>query len=191
MRVQHTALAGVRIVEPDVFGDERGAFLESWQRDRYAAAGIADDFRQDNVSVSRGGVLRGLHLQAPGHEQAKLVSVAVGAIYDVAVDVRRGSPSFGRWVGCMLSAENRSQLYVPVGFAHGFVVVGGEATVIYKVTGAREPASEVIIAWDDPTLAIAWPVRDPVLSERDRSAPRLSDVPRERLPTYAGGDAAP
>lgn len=185
MNVEATALPGVRLIKPAEYADDRGTFLESWQSDRYAAAGMGDPFTQDNVSVSRPGVLRGLHLQGPGHEQAKLVWVVRGEVYDVAVDVRRGSPAFGRWVGCRLSEANHRQLYIPPGFAHGFAVVGAsDAVVIYKVTGARDPASEVAIAWNDPALAIEWPVRNPLLSERDRRAPRLRDMPPERLPAY-------
>ena len=190
MRVTDTALPGVLAVDPAVHADARGEFVESWQRERYAAAGIDADFTQDNVSVSRAGVLRGLHLQGGGREQAKLVWVVRGAIYDVAVDVRLGSPSFGRWTGCALSEANRRQLYIPAGFAHGFVVVGDGAVVVYKVSGARDAASEVAIAWDDPDIAVDWPVAAPVLSDRDRAAPRLRDVPRGRLPLHPAAAGA-
>jgi dTDP-4-dehydrorhamnose 3,5-epimerase len=185
VRVVETALPGVLLVEPDVHADARGRFAESWNRERYAAAGICEDFTQDNLSVSHAGVLRGLHLQGRGHEQAKLITAVRGAVFDVAVDVRRGSPHFGRWVGCTLSEENGCQLYIPGGFAHGFAVAGGEAVVMYKVTGSRDAGSELAIAWDDRELAISWPVAAPLLSERDRLAPPLRDIPHSRLPLYS------
>jgi dTDP-4-dehydrorhamnose 3,5-epimerase len=190
VRTVETAIPGVLLVEPDVHVDARGRFAEIWHRERYAAAGVREDFAQDNLSVSHPGVLRGLHLQGRGHEQAKLITTVRGAVFDVAVDVRRGSPHFGRWVGYTLSEENGRQLYIPVGFAHGFAVVRGDAAVMYKVTGARVAESELAIAWDDPDLGIAWPLDAPFLSERDRLAPRLRDVQPDRLPLYAG-PAAP
>ena len=183
MRVSATELPGVLLVEPEVYADERGYFMESWRRDRYAAAGIGDDFVQDNVSLSRPGVLRGLHVQHP-HAQAKLISVLHGEVFDVAVDVRRGSPTFGRWVGATLSGENRRRLYIPEGFAHGFVVTGGEALVAYKVTGFHHAPGDLAVAWDDPDVGIAWPVAAPTMSARDRRALRLRDVPPDRLPAY-------
>jgi len=178
MRVIETELAGVRIIEPQVFEDRRGFFLESWNRQRFAAAGIVDDFVQDNHSRSVYGTLRGLHYQAePG--QAKLVRVVTGEVWDVAVDIRWGSPTFGKWVGVNLSAENHRLLYVPVGFAHAFCVTSEYADFLYKVTSYYAPADERGIAWDDPALGIPWPVREPLLSDRDRSHPRLADAPHD------------
>ncbi len=178
MQVTETELPGVRIIEPQVFEDRRGFFFESWNARRYAEAGIADYFVQDNHSRSTYGSLRGLHYQAaPG--QAKLVRVVVGEVWDVAVDIRWGSPTFGRWVGVTLSAENCRQLYVPVGYAHAFCVTSDVADFLYKVTSYYAPADERGIAWDDPALAIPWPVSEPVLSDRDRRHPRLADAPRD------------
>lgn len=178
MRAIETELPGVLIVEPDVFEDARGFFFESYSRKKYAALGIIDDFVQDNHSLSARGTLRGLHYQtAPG--QAKLVRVTRGAVLDVAVDIRWGSPTFGRWVGVELSAENRRQLYIPVGFAHGFCVTSEVAEFLYKCSSYYAPTLERGIAWDDPDLAIVWPVADPVLSDRDRRHPRLRDAGRD------------
>ena len=190
MRVVTTELPGVIVIEPTAHVDSRGYFVETWNDARYAQVGAAGPFVQDNMSFSRTGVLRGLHLQHP-HDQAKLVSVLVGEVFDVAVDVRRGSPTFGRWVGRTLSAENRHQLFIPVGFAHGFVVSGAEALVTYKVTKYHEPESALTIAWDDPDLGIDWGVSAPTLSERDREAPRLRDVAPERLPLYGAAATHP
>jgi len=179
-----TELPEVVVVSPRVVRDERGRFFESWSADRYAAWGLPDRFVQDNVSYSTRGVLRGLHLQFP-HGQGKLISVLRGEIYDVAVDVRRGSPTFGRWCAERLSADNARQLWVPEGFAHGFLVIGDEALVTYKVTAPYHPESELTIAWDDPDLGIPWPTDGaPRLSPRDAAASRLRDVPTERLPRY-------
>jgi dTDP-4-dehydrorhamnose 3,5-epimerase len=170
------------VVEPAVFVDPRGRFLETWSQARYAAAGVPQAFVQDNVSVSRTGVLRGLHIQHP-QPQGKLISVLRGEVFDVAVDVRRGSPMFGRWVGVKLSAENGKQLYVPEGFAHGFAVTSREeAVVAYKCTAYYRADSDLAIAWNDPALGIQWPVDAPLLSEKDGRAPRLDEVPLERLP---------
>jgi dTDP-4-dehydrorhamnose 3,5-epimerase len=178
MRVIETRLPGVLIVEPDVFEDARGFFFESYSYQRYAEHGIADTFVQDNHSLSVRGTLRGLHYQAaPG--QAKLVRVARGTVFDVTVDVRWGSPTFGRWIGVELSAENRRQVYVPVGFAHGFCVTSEVAEFLYKCSSYYARPLERGIVWDDPDLAIAWPVADPVLSERDRRHPRLAESARD------------
>ena len=180
-----TELPEVVVVTPRVVRDERGQFFESWSAERYASWGLPERFVQDNVSYSTGGVVRGLHLQFP-HGQGKLISVLRGEIFDVAVDVRRGSPTFGRWCAERLSADNARQLWVPEGFAHGFMVVGDEALVTYKVTAPYNPATELTIAWDDPYLGIPWPIdAAPRLSPRDAAAPRLRDVPAERLPPYA------
>jgi dTDP-4-dehydrorhamnose 3,5-epimerase len=182
VRVVGTDLPGVLIIEPDVYRDDRGFFLETYHAARYAAHGIGAPFVQDNHSRSRLGTVRGLHLQAP-RPQGKLVRVIEGEIYDVAVDVRRGSPTFGRWAGVTLSAERFTQCWVPPGFAHGFAVLSPVAQVEYKCTELYEPAHEIGIAWDDPALGIRWPVTQPILSARDRSHPRL-DAVADRLPSY-------
>ena len=183
MRVEHTQLEAVLRIEPTVFGDARGYFFETWQRERYADAGIPREFVQDNISRSRRGILRGLHLQEP-FGQGKLIQVLEGEIFDVAVDTRVGSPNFGRWVGETLSSENRRQLYVPVGFAHGFCVVSETALVLYKCTELYHPETELSVAWDDPTLAISWPIANPELSKKDAAGVKLQDIPKQRLPRY-------
>jgi dTDP-4-dehydrorhamnose 3,5-epimerase len=183
VRAVPTELPGVLVIEPDVLRDRRGFFLETYHTTKYAAVGIAGPFVQDNHSRSARGTLRGLHLQV-ARPQAKLVRVIAGEIFDVAVDVRRGSPTFGRWAGVTLSADNFRQLYVPRGFAHGFSVVSEFAEVEYKVTEVYDPASEVAIIWNDPTLAIHWPVEEPVLSDRDRVNPTLAQQ-TDRLPFYS------
>ena len=182
MKVVPTALEGVVIIEPRVFRDPRGFFLESYHADRYAAAGLPARFVQDNHSCSAPGTLRGLHYQLQ-HAQGKLVRVIRGSIFDVAVDIRRGSPTFGRWVGATLSAENTRQLYVPPGFAHGFCVPEEPTEVEYKCTDFYVPEDERGIAWNDPTISITWPVKDPLLSEKDRAFKPLS-AGRADLPTY-------
>jgi dTDP-4-dehydrorhamnose 3,5-epimerase len=176
MNVLPCDIHGPLIIEPDVFGDERGFFAESWSRKRYGAAGLDHDFVQDNFSLSRRGTLRGLHFQNP-NPQGKLVSVWQGEVWDVAVDLRRTSPTFGKWVGVTLSAENKRQFFVPAGFAHGFVVTSETALFHYKCTATYSPADERGIRWDDPALGIKWPVSEPILSKRDAAAPVLSDVP--------------
>ena len=181
MQVTDTSLPAVLIVEPRVFHDERGYFYESWNARNYAAAGIAQDFVQDNVSWSGHGVLRGLHFQHPSG-QAKLVSVLRGEVFDVAVDIRRGSPTQGRWVGVTLSAENRRQLMIPAGFAHGFLVTGTEALVSYKTGEYYDPASEHTLAWNDPDLAIDWPLKVPRVSPKDDRGRLLREFAREQLP---------
>jgi dTDP-4-dehydrorhamnose 3,5-epimerase len=183
MKIEATELEGVLLVEPRVFEDARGWFAETWVASRYADSGIAGPFVQDNVSKSRRGTLRGLHLQNP-HAQGKLVCALAGEIYDVAVDVRRGSPTFGRWVAATLSEANHRQLWIPAGFAHGFCVTSDEAIFHYKCTESYRPDAEMSVAWDDPDLAIVWPVADPILTEKDRRAPRLRDIAVERLPEY-------
>jgi dTDP-4-dehydrorhamnose 3,5-epimerase len=176
MHVTQTELPGVLIVEPQVFKDRRGFFYESYSQQLYQGHGIEAQFVQDNHSRSSYGTLRGLHYQAtPG--QAKLVRVVVGEVYDVAVDIRQHSPTFGRWVGVTLSAENHRQLYIPVGYAHGFCVTSSAAEFLYKVSSYYDPQAERGVAWDDPDLAIPWPVQEPVLSDRDRAHPRLADAP--------------
>jgi len=173
MNVVATALDGVVIIEPRVFGDARGFFFESYHADRYAAAGLPARFVQDNHSCSAPGTLRGLHYQLR-RAQGKLVRVLRGSIVDVAVDIRRASPAFGRWVGVTLSAENKRQLYVPPGYAHGFCVPDEPSEVEYKCTDFYAPEDEHGVAWNDPAIAIAWPVTNPVLSERDRAYQPLS-----------------
>lgn len=180
MRVIPTTLDGVVLVEPAMHADARGAFFEAWRADRYAAAGLPGGFVQCNVSRSARGVLRGLHLQHP-YGQGKLVSVLHGSVFDVAVDVRRGSPAFGRWFGVELSGDTGRQLYVPVGFAHGFLSLS-EALVMYQTTELYQAAAELVIRWDDPTIGVMWPRTPGLLSERDRAAPTLDQL-RPRLPS--------
>lgn len=185
MHVIEMPLAGVRIVEPKVFGDARGFFMETWNQARYAEAGLPERFVQDNLSLSRRGVLRGLHFQNP-NGQGKLVYVLQGEVFDVAVDVRLGSPTFGRSVSAVLSADNRRQFYIPPGFAHGFCVTSETALFAYKCTEFYDPKSEGSILWNDPALGIDWPIADPELSAKDAAGIALADFPRERLPVYAG-----
>jgi dTDP-4-dehydrorhamnose 3,5-epimerase len=175
VRFVPAAIPAVVIVEPDVHVDLRGFFLETYHADKYRAAGITDVFVQDNHSRSGRSTVRGLHLQLR-RPQGKLIRVIEGEIFDVAVDVRRGSPTFGKWVGVTLSAENFKQCYIPKGFAHGFAVTSGVAQVEYKCTDIYDATSEIGIAWDDPDIGIVWPVSEPVLSDRDRRHPRLVDV---------------
>ena len=176
MNVTPTAVPGVLVIEPKVFGDSRGFFLESWNQRAFSAAGIRAGFVQDNHSRSSRNVLRGLHYQLQ-QVQGKLVRVIAGEIYDVAVDIRRGSTTFGRWVGVALSAENRRMIWVPPGFAHGFLVVSEAAEVLYKATDYYAPEHERSIAWNDPDLAITWPLAgEPVLSAKDAAGTRLRDA---------------
>jgi dTDP-4-dehydrorhamnose 3,5-epimerase len=184
MRVTPQAIPDVLLVEPKVFGDPRGYFFETYSATRYAEAGIEGPFVQDNVSRSRRGILRGLHLQHP-HDQGKLVFVLDGEVLDVAVDVRVGSPTFGRWVSALLSSENKHQLWVPPGFAHGFCVTSEHALFAYKCTDLYSPEDELGVAYDDSELAIPWPVAEPLLSDKDRRHPPLSAIAREKLPRYA------
>ena len=170
------------MVEPHVQTDERGFFLESWQEQRYAAAGLPSRFVQDNHSRSVAGTLRGLHYQLR-HPQGKLVRVVAGAVLDVAADIRRGSPTFGRWVGRTLSAENKLQLYIPPGFAHGFAVLEGPADLLYKCTDYCQPADDRGVRWDDPLLSIAWPIERPMISDKDAKLPHIS-LERAALPLY-------
>lgn len=183
MQIIPSRLAGALIIEPRVFGDTRGFFMESWNKARYAEAGIALDFVQDNLSFSQLGVLRGLHFQNP-NAQGKLVQVLQGEVFDVAVDIRVGSPTFGQWDSVVLSAENRRQFYVPPGFAHGFCVMSSTALFTYKCTDLYNPAAEGSVLWNDPDLAIPWPVDAPELSAKDKAGIRLRDFPRDRLPRF-------
>lgn len=182
MRVTPTVIPEVLVIEPDVYRDSRGFFVETYRGDRYRANGIDATFVQDNHSRSIEGTLRGLHLQV-SRPQAKLVRAILGAIYDVAVDVRRGSPTFGRWVAVELTAESFKQCYIPAGFAHGFAVLSPEAEIEYKCSEVYDPAGEIGIAWNDPALAIKWPVERPLLSPRDQVHPPLA-AQADRLPTY-------
>lgn len=190
MQVKDTSLPGVLVIEPRVFHDERGFFLETYHSRRYAEIGIEDEFVQDNHSRSVRGSLRGLHYQL-GRPQAKLCRVVQGEVFDVAVDIRRGSPTFGRWFGVVLSAENHRQIYVPRGFAHGFMVLSETAEFLYKCDDYYSPTDERGIAWDDPEIGIAWPEIgvEPTLSGKDRGQPRLADLPEEQLPCFEGHSA--
>lgn len=184
MKVTELDIPGVFLIEPKVFRDDRGFFVETFQKQRYVAAGIDVDFVQDNLSRSTKGVLRGLHIQNPV-SQAKLVSAPLGAVFDVAVDLRVGSPTFGRWVGRELNEENQHQLFVPVGCAHGFCVLSEVALFAYKCSDLYSPSTEFGVAYDDPDIGIDWPMKDPVLSPKDRAYPRLAEVAQERLPRFA------
>ena len=182
MEVLPTRLEGLILLQPRVFADERGYFLETFSRDAYASVGIRADFVQDNQSRSVRGAVRGLHFQTdPG--QAKLVRSARGTIFDVAVDVRRSSPTFGEWEAFELDDVLHRQLFIPVGFAHGLMAISDQADFAYKVDGFYDPGSEIGIAWDDPDLAIRWPIADAIVSARDRANPRLAAV-EARLPDW-------
>src|SRR5437867_9397155 len=180
MKVTTCEISGLLILEPKVFTDNRGFFLEIFNQTRYREAGLRADFVQDNLSFSGRGILRGLHFQNP-KPQGKLLQVLQGEVFDVAVDVRRSSPTFGKWHGLMLYGENKRQFYIPPGFAHGFLVTSESALFQYKCTEFYSPKDEVAIRWDDPAIGIQWPMKDPLLSERDIKALRLQDVPAERL----------
>lgn len=181
MNVISTEITDVLIIEPKLFGDQRGFFYESFKADRYASCGITGPFVQDNVSRSSRGVLRGLHLQNP-NSQGKLVTVLRGRVRDVAVDVRRGSPTFGKYVSVELSEDNRWQFWVPRGFAHGFVVLSDTAEFFYKCDAFYSPVDEIAIRWNDPAIGIAWGIESPVLAPRDANAPLLAEV--STLPIY-------
>ena len=183
MKVTQTKLPGVLIIEPDVFGDARGFFIETFSSKRYEEAGLKLPFVQDNVSFSAKGALRGLHFQNP-HAQGKLVQVLSGKVLDVAVDIRVGSPNFGQWFGETLSAENHKQMYIPPGFAHGFCVLSDNALFSYKCTDYYSPTTEGGIIWNDPDIGIAWPVSTPLVSKKDAGYPRLKDIPKDKLPRY-------
>ena len=183
LQCHSSALGEIILVEPQVFKDERGFFLETYHQARYAEKGIDRPFVQDNHSHSRKGSVRGLHYQLK-HPQGKLIYVVTGRIFDVVVDIRRGSPTFGNWCGAYLSAENKHQLYIPPGFAHGFGVLSDRADVIYKCTDFYTPGDEYGVLWNDPELEIDWGVDQPVLSPKDLANSRLSRIPRELLPVY-------
>lgn len=176
MRFTPTGLPDVIIVEPAVFGDDRGFFMEVYHEEKFRGGGITESFVQDNHSRSVRGVLRGLHYQLP-NPQGKLVRAVSGSVFDVAVDIRRGSPAFGKWVGVELSEGNKRQLWIPAGFAHGFCVTSETAEVVYKCTTLYDGPSDRAIRWNDPAIGIDWPVDDPILSAKDAAAPLLSEAP--------------
>lgn len=176
MKVEQTKLEGVLLVTPKVFGDDRGFFMETYNRDTALELGLPGDFVQDNHSKSSKGVLRGLHYQTP-QWQGKLVRTVQGEIFDVAVDIRHGSPTFGEWVGFYLNDENKQQLYVPEGFAHGFVVTSDTAEVVYKCTSLYAPEQEGSVLWNDPDIGIEWPIDAPLLSAKDEVGQKLSELP--------------
>jgi dTDP-4-dehydrorhamnose 3,5-epimerase len=182
MKITPTTIPEVLLIEPQVFGDHRGWFCETWQQERYVEQGIGPIFVQDNQAFSGQGTLRGLHIQNP-YGQGKLVQVVTGAVFDVAVDVRRDSPTFGHWVGAELSAENKHQFWVPPGFLHGYLVTSETAIFSYKCTDTYHPETQFAVRWDDPEIGILWPAGiKPILSDKDRDAPLLREIPAERLP---------
>ena len=186
MNILQTSLDGVLVVEPMVFDDDRGYFMELYHKSKYEDVGISGDFRQDNLSFSRKGALRGLHFQHP-YGQAKLVQVLEGNVFDVVVDIRQGSPSLGKWFGVYLSGENKRQVFIPQGFAHGFCVVSDSALFLYKCSEFYAPECEGGVLWADPDLGIEWPIQEPIVSEKDAVYPRLRDIPADRLPRYEDG----
>ena len=190
MRRIDTSLPGVFLIEPQTHADSRGFFLETYHQEKFAELGIHDRFVQDNHSKSGRGTLRGLHFQLR-HPQAKLCRVVQGEVLDVAADVRRGSPTFGRWVGAKLSAENQKQIYIPGGFAHGFVVLSERAEFLYKCSDFYVPEDERGVIWNDPTLKIAWKVESPILSRKDQQLPKLDEIPASELPQYEEAEAKP
>ncbi|MBI4665221.1 MAG: dTDP-4-dehydrorhamnose 3,5-epimerase [Nitrospinae bacterium] len=181
MKILEAGLDGIKIFEPDVFGDSRGFFMETWQEQRYTAAGAIGHFVQDNVAFSKRGVLRGLHYQFP-NPQAKLVYALYGEVFDVAVDIRKGSPTFGKWASVILSAENRRQVYIPPGFAHGYYVLSKRALVAYKCDDYYSSRAEHSIFWNDGDIGVQWPSQNPVVSEKDAKAPRLAQLDKSHLP---------
>ena len=178
------SLSGLLLIKPRIFSDERGEFLESFRQAWFDQLGLPYRFVQDNISRSGRGVIRGLHFQTGEHAQGKLITVASGRILDVAVDIRRGSPTFGQWAAAELGEHNGHELWVPPGFAHGFAVLGDHAVVQYKCTSLYHRESERGIRWDDPALSIDWQVREPILSEKDRILPTLSEIPSHDLSTH-------
>ncbi len=179
MEVRDSAIAGLKIIRPRVFGDQRGFFLETFQADRYAALGIDKPFVQDNHSRSSRGVLRGMHFQKT-KPQGKLVRVVRGEVFDVAVDIRPGSPTFGQWEGVILSEDNKHQLWIPPGLAHGFLVLSEIADFEYKCTDYYDPTDEGCLVWNDPTVAIDWPSGTPLLSDKDQQGLRLSELAMDK-----------
>jgi dTDP-4-dehydrorhamnose 3,5-epimerase len=183
LKVSPARLREVLVVEPDVFGDERGFFMEAYNAQAYRAAGIGCTFVQDNHSFSMNGILRGLHYQYP-FPQSKLVWVVTGTVLDVAVDIRRGSPTFGQWVAEIISDENRRRLFIPRGFAHGFCVLSPTAHFMYKCDEFYHPETDRGVNWNDPDIAVDWQISDPVLSAKDAGLPFLADIPPDQLPDY-------
>jgi len=183
LKITPTALPTVLLIEPDVHRDARGFFLETWHATKFAEEGLDASFVQDNHSRSQRRTVRGLHVQL-AKPQGKLVRVSAGEIFDVAIDIRHGSPTFGRYVGVELSAENFRQLWIPEGFAHGFCVLSDTAELQYKCTDVYDPTSELTIAWDDPTIGIQWPIGNPLLSDKDRAGRLLADCAPQDLPVY-------
>ena len=183
MKIIETELDGVLIIEPAVFNDARGYFLETYNQNRYREHGIKANFVQDNMSVSKKGTLRGLHYQYP-KAQAKLVQVIQGEVFDVAVDIRRESPTFGKWIGQYLSDENNLQIFVPEGFAHGFCVLSDTALFHYKCSDFYAPECEGGVLWSDPDVAIDWPLEFPIVSEKDAVFSCLKDIAEDKLPSY-------
>ena len=183
MRILPTTIPEVLIIEPDIFGDQRGFFCETYSEERYRSIGINDNFCQDNLSLSSLNVLRGLHYQYQ-NTQGKLVYVLRGEVLDVAVDIRLGSPTFGRFFSSILSETNKLQMWVPPGFAHGFFVISEEAMFCYKCTDYYNAEAEISIKWNDPSIGIKWPINNPILSEKDANAPLLSELREDRLPIY-------
>ena len=179
-----TSIEGVLIIEPDVFEDNRGFFMEIYNRNRYVTFGINTVFVQDNLSYSVQGVVRGLHYQIK-NSQAKLIQVISGEIFDVAVDIRPDSPTFGKWAGSHISDRNRRQLFIPQGFAHGFCVLSKNAYFLYKCSELFAPDDEAGILWSDPDIGIDWPVENPIISEKDKQYPRLSEIHPDRLPVLS------
>ena len=180
MNVITCEIPGLVVIEPNVFGDARGYFMETWNQQRYRDAGLDWNFVQDNISFSRRGILRGLHFQNP-KGQGKLVYALQGEVFDVAVDLRKSSSTFGRWHGLTLSAENKRQFFVPAGFAHGFAVLSETAMFAYKCTEFYNPQNEMSLLWNDPEVGVRWPLETPQLSDRDVRGVRLRDIPRERF----------
>jgi dTDP-4-dehydrorhamnose 3,5-epimerase len=185
MKVTQTKLSGVLIIEPKVFQDDRGYFLETWSKTRYEQARIPGHFVQDNISFSKRGILRGLHFQYP-QSQGKLIQVLLGEVMDVVVDICVGSPTYGQWVGEIISESNHRQMYIPPGFAHGYCVTSEKALFSYKCTDFYNPATEHGIIWNDPDIGIEWPVEQPVISPKDMNYPRLKDLEPENLPQFGG-----
>ena len=183
MIVKETTLKDLLLIEPACYGDRRGFFMETWHRERYKQLGIEAEFVQDNLSLSARGVLRGLHFQNP-FGQDKLAYVLEGEVFDVAVDIRRGSPTFGQWEGFYLSGDNKKQLFVPKGFAHGFCVLSETVIFAYKCSDYYAPAAEKGILWNDSQIGIKWPVEEPLLSDKDQGLPLLKDLKKEELPVY-------
>ena len=179
MKISTCDIPGLVIIDPKVFGDSRGYFFESWNEQRYDLI-VQARFVQDNISFSRKGIVRGLHFQNP-NGQGKLIQVFQGEVFDVAVDLRRSSPTFRKWHGILLSAENKKQFYIPPGFAHGFAVTSDTALFHYKCTEFYSQKDEMALKWDDPDLGIAWPIQKPTISERDAKGLRLRDIPEDRL----------